>query len=128
MDRNQNLQVASTLQVPTQVAPARFAKAEGSEGQIDHIYLPDAAWNRGAGIWALSKRIRFANDVNLNLLTVDGSSNESKGARTLGEWMPIDKSIPLRLSRPLFERRKVLWSADQRSGPDSIAFTAETCL
>lgn len=85
--------VSGTLQDPYTGRVIVFAKADASKVQIDHIYPLAAAYRRGAGSWPLSRRIKFANDIDLNLWAVDGSANASKGDRTPGEWMPINGSI-----------------------------------
>jgi hypothetical protein len=56
--------------------------------QIDHVYPLAAAWDMGAAAWPLPQRIRFANDVELNLLAVDGRAKEDKRDRTPADWLP----------------------------------------
>ncbi|MQY30029.1 hypothetical protein NRB56_56230 [Nocardia sp. RB56] len=65
-----------------------FDRARPRAVQIDHIYPLAAAWDLGAANWPLPQRIRFANDVEVNLLAVDGGSNEDKGDRTPADWLP----------------------------------------
>lgn len=55
--------------------------------QIDHVVPLKAAWDKGASNWTDQKREEFANDP-LNLIAVDGSSNQEKGAKTIDEWLP----------------------------------------
>lgn len=65
-----------------------FSKAKAAQVQIDHVYPLKRAWNFGAYAWPQDKRAAFANDVDANLIAVDGSKNQSKGARGPGQWMP----------------------------------------
>ncbi|RMI31936.1 HNH endonuclease [Nocardia stercoris] len=71
-----------------------FDHARARTIQIDHIYPLAAAWDLGAANWPVAQRIRFANDIDLNLLAVDGSTNQDKGDRTPADWLP-----PARLYR-----------------------------
>ncbi|MGV9839680.1 HNH endonuclease family protein [Nocardia niigatensis] len=65
-----------------------FARGEAKTVQIDHVYPLAAAWDLGASGWPPARRVRFANDVDYNLLAVDGKTNEDKGDRTPGDWLP----------------------------------------
>ena len=55
--------------------------------QIDHIVALSDAWQTGAQQWTLPKREAFANDP-ANLLAVDGSLNQEKGAGDAATWLP----------------------------------------
>lgn len=57
--------------------------------QIDHVVPLKWAWDHGASGWSRRKRRRFAGDL-LNLAVTTASTNESKGAKGLDEWMPED--------------------------------------
>jgi hypothetical protein len=59
--------------------------------QIDHVVAMGDAWQKGAQRWASSTRIDFANDP-LNLLAVDGPTNESKGDGDAATWLPPNKA------------------------------------
>jgi Protein of unknown function (DUF1524) len=61
--------------------------------QIDHIYPLAEAWHAGAWAWPQRKRLRFANDVDLELLAVSGRANQNKGSATLAEWLPPNRSF-----------------------------------
>lgn len=69
-----------------------FTKAEAGRVQIDHVYPLAAAWDLGAAEWPAAKRRRFANDLSVNLLAVDGPTNQAKGDRTPADWLPPDPS------------------------------------
>lgn len=56
--------------------------------QIDHVYPLARSWKAGAAHWPIDKRIAFANDVSLNLLAVDGPTNQKKSDSGLDAWMP----------------------------------------
>ncbi|WP_069165001.1 HNH endonuclease family protein [Nocardia altamirensis] len=65
-----------------------FEKAEADKVQIDHVYPLAAAWDMGAAFWPIDRRIRFANDLDTNLLATDGRTNQAKGDKTPAEWLP----------------------------------------
>lgn len=56
--------------------------------QIDHVYPLAQAWYAGAWAWPRERRLRFANDVERELLAVSGRANQDKGAGTPSEWLP----------------------------------------
>ena len=58
-----------------------------SDLDVDHIIPLKWASEHGGLKWPASKKERFANDP-LNLLAVDDSLNQSKGARGPTQWMP----------------------------------------
>ena len=64
-----------------------FRKSSASAVQIDHVVALETAWVTGAYRWTLEKRTALATDP-LNLLAVDGSSNESKGSGDAATWLP----------------------------------------
>lgn len=65
-----------------------FERGAAKAVQIDHVYPLAAAWDLGASGWTAARRVRFANDIDYNLLAVDGKTNEDKGDRTPGDWLP----------------------------------------
>lgn len=65
-----------------------FTKKDAADVQIDHIYPLAAAWDMGAWAWPLEHRMRFANDVDFNLLAVDGPTNLAKRDDTPARWLP----------------------------------------
>ncbi|CAM3974132.1 HNH endonuclease family protein [Smaragdicoccus niigatensis] len=65
-----------------------FDRSRSGDVQIDHVIPLAAAWDLGAAQWTLDKRMRFANDLEANLLAVRGDENQSKGDSTPGEWLP----------------------------------------
>ncbi|MCZ4570355.1 MULTISPECIES: HNH endonuclease family protein, partial [Rhodococcus erythropolis group] len=53
-----------------------------------HVYPLARAWKMGASTWTVDKRIQFANDIDRNLMAVDGPTNGKKSDKGLDEWMP----------------------------------------
>ena len=68
-----------------------FSKAKASAVQIDHVVALSDAWQKGAAQWPASERLAFANDP-LELLAVDGPTNEAKGDADAATWLPPNKS------------------------------------
>jgi len=60
--------------------------------QIDHVVAVSDAWQKGAQQLTSSQRYSFYNDP-LNLLAVDGPTNESKGDGDAATWLPPNKSF-----------------------------------
>jgi hypothetical protein len=60
--------------------------------QIDHLVSLGDAWQTGAQSIPQEQSIRLANDP-LNLLAVDGRSNQQKGDGDAATWLPANKSF-----------------------------------
>ncbi|NUU25836.1 MAG: HNH endonuclease [Streptomycetaceae bacterium] len=69
-----------------------FQKSKASAVQIDHVVALSASWQMGASRWPEDKRMQLANDP-LNLLAVDGPTNNGKGDATPASWLPPNKPI-----------------------------------
>lgn len=65
-----------------------FDKRDAGAVQIDHVIPLAAAWDLGAHAWTPALRQRFANDITINLLAVNGPDNQRKSDGTPGEWLP----------------------------------------
>jgi hypothetical protein len=67
---------------------------DGGGLDIDHMVPLAEAWESGAWAWSAERRRAFANDLEhrFALLAVSASTNRSKGARDLAEWLPPDES------------------------------------
>ena len=65
--------------------------ATSAQVQIDHLVPLANAWVTGAQQWDPAKRRDFANDPR-NLLAVDGTTNQAKGAGDAATWLPPDRS------------------------------------
>jgi integrase len=62
-----------------------------SEVQIDHVVALSDAWQKGAQRLDEDEREHLANDP-LNLLAVDGPTNQSKGDGDAATWLPRRKA------------------------------------
>jgi hypothetical protein len=69
-----------------------FRRGEGtsSEVQIDHVVALSDAWQTGAQQLTPRQRVDLANDP-LELLAVDGPTNQSKGDGDAATWLPPNK-------------------------------------
>jgi len=67
---------------------------DASDLDIDHIIPLKEAYESGAIKWDDKQRGLFANDyqISKNLIPVWNSSNRSKGAKDLAEWLPSDEN------------------------------------
>lgn len=88
--RDQCLVTSGTLLDPYTGKRVAFTRTKAAAVQIDHVYPLAAAWDLGAASWPLALRARFANDIDYNLLAVDGPANQDKGDRTPAQWLPPD--------------------------------------
>lgn len=66
--------------------------------QIDHVVALSNAWQTGAQQLSYEKRVELANDP-LNLLAVDGSTNEKKSDGDAATWLPPNKSFRCQYSK-----------------------------
>ena len=107
--------LAGVLQDPYTGSRIDFTKARAAAVQIDHVYPLAAAWDMGAATWPRAQRIRFANDLDFNLLAVDGETNGDKSDRTPADWLP-----PARAYR-CFYAGKYLTAATQYGLPITSA-------
>ena len=62
-----------------------------SKVQIDHVVPLSDAWQKGAQQWSTRQRTAFANDP-LNLLAVDGLTNQRKSDSDAATWLPPNKA------------------------------------
>ena len=61
--------------------------ATSSDVQIDHVVSLGNAWITGARILSQDQRVELANDP-LNLLAVDGPTNQAKSDKPADQWLP----------------------------------------
>jgi hypothetical protein len=87
------LVLKGTLNDPYTGSTIGFVRGQGTSSavQIDHVVALSDAWQKGAQQWSRSKRTAFANDP-LNLLAVDGPTNQSKGDGDAATWLPPRKA------------------------------------
>ena len=66
-------------------------RSTSSSVQIDHVVPLSDAWQKGAQQWTTPKRTALANDP-LNLLAVDGPTNQHKSDGDAATWLPPNKA------------------------------------
>ena len=71
-----------------------FERGQGSSQviQIDHVVALAEAWKSGADHLTAVERQTLANDP-LNLLAVDGPSNQQKSAQDASTWLPANRGF-----------------------------------
>jgi hypothetical protein len=81
--------LSGTLDDPYTGQTIDFVRGSGTSTavQIDHVVALSDAWQKGAQKWSEATRATFAND-SLNLLAVDGPTNQSKGDGDAATWLP----------------------------------------
>lgn len=66
-------------------------RSTSSAVQIDHVVALSDAWQKGAQRWTTPRRTALANDP-LNLLAVDGLTNQRKSDGDAATWLPPNKA------------------------------------
>ncbi|WP_344130160.1 HNH endonuclease family protein [Pedococcus bigeumensis] len=86
------LVLTGTLDDPYTGNRIAFVRGRGTSNavQIDHVVALSDAWQKGAQQWSTATRTAFANDP-LNLLAVDGPTNQRKGDGDAATWLPPRK-------------------------------------
>lgn len=94
--------------------------------QIDHVVALSDAWQKGAQLLDHETRENMANDP-LELLAVDGRSNEEKGASDAASWLPPNKKYRCRyVARQIAVKQKYnLWVTSAEF--DAISRVLGTC-
>lgn len=93
LDSQDNCTVlAGTLNDPYTGRTLTFKRGNGTSSavQIDHVVALSDAWQKGAQSLDESTRAEFANDP-LNLLAVDGPTNNKKSDSDAATWLPPNK-------------------------------------
>jgi hypothetical protein len=87
------LVLKGTLNDPYTGSTISFVRGQGTSNavQIDHVVALSDAWQKGAQQWSQTRRTAFANDP-LNLLAVDGPTNQRKGDADAATWLPPRKA------------------------------------
>ena len=85
--------------------------------QIDHVVALSDAWQKGAQALDFDTRVKFANDP-LNLLAVDGPTNQKKGDSDAASWLPPNKDYRCKyVARQIAVKAKYnLWVTDAEKG------------
>jgi len=83
-----------TLHDPYTGKDILFVRGATTSGaiQIDHVVALSDAWQTGAQLLSRETRIEFANDP-LELLAVDGPTNQQKSDGDAATWLPPNKSF-----------------------------------
>ena len=85
--------LSGTLRDPYTGTTIAFVRGQGTSGkvQIDHVVALSDAWQKGAQQWTTQRRTALANDA-LNLLAVDGLTNQRKSDGDAATWLPPSKA------------------------------------
>lgn len=120
--------LTGTLQDPYTGRTISFMRGEATSDdvQIDHMVALSDAWQKGAQGLSETDRIRFANDP-LNLLAVDGPTNEKKSDSDAASWLPPNKDYRCRyIARQVAVKQKYkLWVAEGER--DAMSRVLATC-
>ena len=75
---------------------------EASAVEIDHLIPLFHAYNTGAKLWSKKQKSQFANDPN-NLVITQRKYNRSKGAKTILDWLPLNKAYACKYMQQWFK-------------------------
>jgi hypothetical protein len=94
--------------------------------QIDHVVAVSDAWQKGAQKLSFSQRYSFYNDP-LNLLAVDGPTNQSKSDSDAASWLPPNRKYWCSfVARQIAVKHKYkLWVTSAER--DSMSRVLKTC-
>jgi hypothetical protein len=86
--------ISGTLSDPYTDKVIQFTRGTSSSDdiQIDHVVALSDAWQKGAQQLSSDERVQLANDP-LELLAVDGPSNQQKGDGDAATWLPSNKAF-----------------------------------
>lgn len=105
-----------------------FKRGSGTSGavQIDHVVALSDAWQTGAQQLSSTERQKLANDP-LELLAVDGSTNDNKGDGDAATWLPPNKPFRCEyVARQIAVKQKYrLWVTSAEK--DAIARVLASC-
>ena len=89
--------LSGTLNDPYTGKTIQFTRGPETSGavQIDHVVAIGDAWQKGAQQLSFDARVQLYNDP-LDLLAVDGPTNEQKGDGDAATWLPPNKSYRCR--------------------------------
>jgi hypothetical protein len=93
---------------------------------VDHVVALADAWRSGASKWSRARRVAYANDPNV-LVVTNASLNRSKGDRGPDEWVPVNHDAACKYVRR-YEFIKRVWRL-HTTGPQRSAIrrTLATC-
>lgn len=86
--------LSGTLRDPVTDRTIRFVRGVDTSAavQIDHVVALSNAWQTGAQQLTQEERVALANDP-INLLAVDGPSNQQKSDGDAATWLPANKGF-----------------------------------
>ena len=117
-----------TLNDPYTGKVIAFVRGSATSGdvQIDHVVALSDAWQKGAQQLSKDKRIELANDP-LELLAVDGPSNQQKSDGDAATWLPPNKAFRCQyVTRQIAVKQKyTLWITQAEY--DAIAAVLHSC-
>lgn len=117
-----------TLHDPYTQKTIQFARGTKSSDdvQIDHVIALSNAWQTGAQEITAKQRHDLANDP-LNLLAVDGPTNQKKSDADAATWLPPNKEYRCQyVARQIAVKQKyTLWVTEPEAG--AIKKVLETC-
>src|SRR5262249_46149512 len=120
--------LSGTLNDPYTGKIIQFKRGVGTSDdvQIDHVVALSNAWQTGAQALDEATRAQMANDP-LELLAVDGPTNNKKSDADAATWLPPNKDYRCRyVARQVAVKAKYhLWVTPAER--DSIANTLATC-
>lgn len=120
--------VSGVLDDPYTAKTITFMRGPGTSDdvQIDHVVALSDAWQKGAQTLAREVRFQFANDP-LNLLAVDGPTNQRKGDSDAATWLPPNKEYRCRyVARQIAVKQKyMLWVTPAEH--DAMQVTLSSC-
>lgn len=89
--------MSGTLNDPYTGKTIQFTRGPNTSSavQIDHVVAIGDAWQKGAQQLPAAERVNMYND-SLELLAVDGPTNEQKGDGDAATWLPPNKSYRCR--------------------------------
>ena len=105
-----------------------FVRGVGTSNdvQIDHVVAVSDAWQKGAQQLSFSQRYSFYNDP-LNLLAVDGPTNQRKSDSDAASWLPPNRKYWCSfVARQIAVKHKyMLWVTQAER--DSMSRVLKTC-
>lgn len=120
--------VTGTLKDPYTDKTIQFKSGQDTSDdvQIDHVIALSDAWQKGAQGQTSEKRNMFAND-SLNLLAVDGPTNQNKSDSDAATWLPPNKAFRCRyIARQIAVKVKyTLWVTQAEH--DAMQRVLESC-
>lgn len=114
------------LNDPYTATTIQYSSQESAAVQIDHVVALSDAWQKGAQTLTAEQREQLANDP-LELLAVDGPTNQQKGDSDAASWLPPNKSFRCDyISRQIAIKQKyTLWVTQAEH--DAMLSVLNTC-